>query len=51
MATEGTKCAHPNCSCQAAKGSDYCSEQCESTAKTPHSNCECGHAACKCRIG
>jgi len=40
------KCAHPSCTCQAAKDSKYCSTYCEGQAETPDLVCSCGHAGC-----
>ena len=41
------KCAHPECNCQAAAGSKYCSPYCES-APINHlpDACDCGHMVC-----
>lgn len=46
-ATKNTKCAHPNCSCDANPGSKYCSAQCEAMEDTPDVACRCGHPGCK----
>ena len=45
------KCAHPACSCSAAKDSDYCSAYCEGQATTPDLKCSCGHMGCSGNTG
>jgi hypothetical protein len=44
MKTE--KCAHPGCDCAVVKGTEYCSDYCESVGDRPSIACECGHAGC-----
>jgi hypothetical protein len=42
------KCHRATCSCPAAEGSKYCSEECEDAAKVHlmEIGCTCHHAAC-----
>ncbi len=49
MANE-KKCAHENCSCQAAADSKYCSPYCESAKETAEIGCNCEHSQCAGRI-
>jgi hypothetical protein len=39
-------CAHLACSCNARRGSRYCSPECERDAAHAGSTCACGHEAC-----
>jgi metallothionein len=51
MTPETTKkCAHPNCTCNALEGTDYCGPQCEAMEETPDIDCKCAHPVCKGRI-
>lgn len=43
--TTPKKCAHPICSCNAAPGSNYCSEYCEKAMET-EIRCGCRHPGC-----
>lgn len=40
------KCAHPSCTCVAAKDSKYCSTFCEGSEGRVDIICNCGHSAC-----
>jgi hypothetical protein len=40
------KCAHPNCSCQQASDSKYCSPYCEAAKDTAEIACGCEHSNC-----
>jgi hypothetical protein len=40
------KCAHPSCTCRAAKDSKYCSPYCADAKGTTEIACNCGHAGC-----
>jgi len=45
-----TKCAHPSCKCQVAKGGsfgEFCSEHCQEAAKMTELRCDCKHAGCQ----
>ena len=44
---KANKCAHPACSCTAAKDSSYCSVECEAVKNMPDIDCRCNHAGCK----
>lgn len=44
---EQKKCAHPSCTCTAAKDSKYCSTYCEDAgADDIEISCDCGHPGC-----
>ncbi len=38
------KCKGADCKCQAAAGSEYCSEGCKNDSG--HGHCHCGHDGC-----
>lgn len=41
------KCKHDECSCQAAAGQQYCSNECESDNRDEGATeCHCGHEEC-----
>jgi len=43
------KCAHPQCNCEAKKGSNYCSDHCANASGSQGmqgSSCGCGHPHC-----
>lgn len=39
-------CAHPPCTCTAAKDSKYCGAYCEGIGEVASIACECGHPTC-----
>ena len=43
--TNQKECAHPNCSCPAQAGQEYCSPKCAAAADDEMS-CDCGHSGC-----
>jgi metallothionein len=45
MTSQGSKCAHPVCSCITTD--KYCSAACEAMEKTPDVDCRCNHPECK----
>lgn len=44
--TKDKKCAHPSCSCVAAKDSNYCGTYCEGKGTRDDILCDCGHPDC-----
>lgn len=45
--TGNQPCAREGCTCHAADGAEFCSENCRSAAATgSDASCECRHAAC-----